>query len=127
MKKAIILLLTIILITMCSCSSNTDTSSVASTSITDESYTSTSVKNVYDANYLSWTSAEWDVAGDEDRYKCAKAYLGYIGDLMGIKVSDSDLSSMDSTLNDLSKIFESQKTMTLKEIVLYGLSNDSST
>lgn len=102
-------------------------SSDANTS-SDDSSTVSTVKNEYDSVYLQWKYSNWESASDADRRKCAEAYLGYYGDVLGWKVSDADKSDeqLQKIEESLSGALKKNPDFSVQEIVIYILSEDES-
>lgn len=127
MKKLICILCAALMIctVLCACSQSESSDQTSETASAESEENSTMI-NSYDSDFLNWKIGNWVQASDEQKTECAKAYLGYMGDLMGLKVTDTDLESLDSTVEDLDTIFNAEMDMTLKEIVLYGLSDPAS-
>ncbi len=82
------------------------------------------ILNDYDTKYLKWNAAEWSMATDEEKTECARAYLGYIGDLMSMKVTEADLEALPDTVEQLDLVFDVSKDLSLMEIVQLGLTTD---
>ncbi len=99
---------------------NVSTSSTASTTVDSGA----EILNDYDTKYLKWNAAEWSMATDEEKTECARAYLGYIGDLMSMKVTEADLEALPDTVEQLNLVFEASKDLSLMEIVQLGLTTD---
>ncbi len=102
-------------------------SSDANASSEDSTAVST-VKNEYDSVYLQWKYSNWESASDADRRKCAEAYLGYYGDVLGWKVSDEDKSDeqLKKIEESLSGALKKNPDFSVQEIVVYILSEDAS-
>lgn len=102
-------------------------SSDANASSEDDTAVST-VKNEYDSVYLQWKYSNWESASDADRRKCAEAYLGYYGDVLGWKVSDEDKSDeqLQKIEESLSGALKKNPDFSVQEIVVYILSEDAS-
>ncbi len=102
-------------------------SSDANASSEDDTAVST-VKNEYDSVYLQWKYSNWESASDADRRKCAEAYLGYYGDVLGWKVSDEDKSDeqLKKIEESLSGALKKNPDFSVQEIVVYILSEDAS-
>ncbi len=94
----------------------------------DDSSTVSTVKNEYDSVYLQWKYSNWESASDADRRKCAEAYLGYYGDVLGWKVSDADKSDeqLQKIEESLSGALKKNPDFSVQEIVIYILSEDES-
>ncbi len=103
-------------------------SSDANASSEDDSTAVSTVKNEYDSVYLQWKYSNWESASDADRRKCAEAYLGYYGDVLGWKVSDEDKSDEQLTKieESLSGALKNNPDFSVQEIVVYILSEDAS-
>jgi hypothetical protein len=86
------------------------------------------VNNDYDTVYLQWKYSNWESASDEDRRKCAIAYLGYYGDVLGWKVTEDDQTDeqLEKIETSLEGALENNQDFTVQEIILYILSEDSS-
>ncbi len=86
------------------------------------------VKNEYDSVYLQWKYSNWESASDADRRKCAEAYLGYYGDVLGWKVSDEDKSDeqLQKIEESLSGALKKNPDFSVQEIIVYILSEDAS-
>lgn len=102
-------------------------SSDANASSEDDTAVST-VKNEYDSVYLQWKYSNWESASDADRRKCAEAYLGYYGDVLGWKVSDEDKSDeqLQKIEESLSGALKKNPDFSVQEIIVYILSEDAS-
>ncbi len=102
-------------------------SSDANASSEDSTAVST-VKNEYDSVYLQWKYSNWESASDADRRKCAEAYLGYYGDVLGWRVSDEDKSDeqLQKIEESLSGALKKNPDFSVQEIVVYILSEDAS-
>lgn len=102
-------------------------SSDANASSEDDTAVST-VKNEYDSVYLQWKYSNWESASDADRRKCAEAYLGYYGDVLGWKVSDEDKSDeqLQKIEESLSGALKKNPDFSVQEIIVYILSDDAS-
>lgn len=102
-------------------------SSNANASSEDDTAVST-VKNEYDSVYLQWKYSNWESASDADRRKCAEAYLGYYGDVLGWKVSDEDKSDeqLQKIEESLSGALKKNPDFSVQEIIVYILSEDAS-
>ncbi len=102
-------------------------SSDANASSEDDTAVST-VKNEYDSVYLQWKYSNCESASDADRRKCAEAYLGYYGDVLGWKVSDEDKSDeqLKKIEESLSGALKKNPDFSVQEIVVYILSEDAS-
>lgn len=77
------------------------------------------VQNEYDITYLGWTYFEYATAKEAEKDGCAKAYLGYIGDLLGLKVGEPDAETLESVKEALSSALKNNEELSVKEIVLY--------
>ncbi len=86
------------------------------------------VNNDYDTVYLQWKYSNWESASDEDRRKCAIAYLGYYGDVLGWEVTEEDQTDqqLEKIETSLEGALENNQDFTVQEIILYILSEDSS-
>ena len=86
------------------------------------------VNNDYDTVYLQWKYSNWESASDEDRRKCAIAYLGYYGDVLGWEVTEEDMTDeqLEKIETSLEGALENNQDFTVQEIILYILSEDSS-
>lgn len=92
-------------------------------SSTDESKVNT-VRNEYEVTYLTWTATEWAKASDTEKTECARAYLGYIGDLMGMKVTTDDAAQLETIVPKLEAAMKANPEFSIKEIVVYSLASD---
>ncbi len=103
-------------------------SSDANASSESDSSTVSTVNNEYDSVYLQWKYSNWESASDADRRKCAEAYLGYYGDVLGWKVSDADKSDeqLEKIEDSLSGALKNNPDFSVQEIIIYILSEDSS-
>ena len=77
------------------------------------------VQNDYDVSYLSWTYFEYATAKESEKDNCVKAYLGYIGDLVGLPTVDYDAETLASVKESLAKALKNNEELSVKEIVLY--------
>ncbi len=99
----------------------------SSDSSTDDGKVAT-VNNEYDSVYLQWKYSNWESASDTDRRKCAEAYLGYYGDVLGWKVTDEDKTDeqLEKIEDSLSSALKKNPDFSVQEIILYILSDDGS-
>ena len=77
------------------------------------------VQNDYDVSYLSWTYFEYATAKESEKDKCVQAYLGYIGDLIGLPVANYDEETLNSLKDSLAKALKNNEELSVKGIVLY--------
>lgn len=87
-----------------------------------------SVKNDYDSFYLNWKYANWESASEADKAKCINAYMGYLGDLMGMVVTEEDRSEEQTSrlYSSLMNTLKNNPDFTVKEIILYTLAAEES-
>lgn len=84
------------------------------------------VKNEYDITYLGWTYYEYATAKESEKDQCAKAYLGYIGDLLGLKVGETDAETLEEIKDALAKALKNNEELSVREIVLYFYAGEES-
>lgn len=77
------------------------------------------VKNEYEITYLSWTYFEYATAKESEKDKCVQAYLGYIGDLLGLPMGQLDDETLTSVKESLAKALKNNEELSVQEIVLY--------
>ena len=84
-----------------------------------ELYDENTIQNDYDVSYLSWTYFEYATAKESEKDKCVQAYLGYIGDLIGLPVANYDEETLGSIKESLATALKNNEDLSVKEIVLY--------
>ena len=77
------------------------------------------VSNVYGITYLSWTYFEYATAKEMEKDACARAYMGYIGDLLGVQMGEISEEKLEEVKEALGKALKKNEELSIKEIVLY--------
>lgn len=73
-----------------------------------------------EVNYLEWSSADWQEAGDDEKKACAASYTKYMAELTGIEDGADQVENMsdeklDAVISALDMLFASGGDSTLKE------------